>query len=622
MFRLSIRHSVEVTVVAAFLLARVGASPPPPIAPLPAAEASESTDLPGLPWSDREAKPLIQVRPISPDGHFQDSTATEALNFACASDPTQLRVFFEAQALPFKLDLVRKIKGKKCHIYYQATIQGFRADPDDFPVERLMFDYATIRFLAQESFLFGDTLDIIRSVSNQLELPPTFHITLQGLNTDRLFDKVKTLYFGNKADQVSLKSRRGDSHVAWAQDYVKSGRVETERLVLVPHQIYEGKSESAEQFRGLLDTLLEDEEDFKSSHLSWEGGDLQFTLHPRDPKKLVLFYGNGAKDYWGKGLTPAEYAYVLKQEFGADLAVDLSDMAPHVDYFVSFLPAERIALVSEPLDSDLPVALDALRSLIKRFERTSSPPKELLELLSLLVTQDGSKKGEISRLMDRIWEVQGEWSLGFDSAVMGRVSSYVSHSCSSETSQCLSLEGQIKLVHEDLPLLKDWVRVALDIKSERQLIVSHLAIIESQFAKPQKKRRKQLEEKIGLLEELGFRVVRVPRISGTSPIGAAWPGISYVNGLLIDKTFFVPKFGLGDSEDRLLKRLASQLPDSYTLVPVYSQHSLLHNGGIHCIAGILRGLPGSVRSNLTTKASKLTTGVERSLFGVDELPAF
>jgi hypothetical protein len=95
-----------------------------------------------------------------------------------------------------------------------------------------------------------------------------------------------------------------------------------------------------------------------------------------------------------------------------------------------------------------------------------------------------------------------------------------------------------------------------------------------------------------------------------------------VNGLLIDKIFFVPKFGLGDSEDRLLERLASQLSDSHTLVPVYSQHSLIHNGGIHCISGILRGLPGSGRSNLTTKTSKFTKGVERSLLGVDDLPAF
>ena len=40
------------------------------------------------------------------------------------------------------------------------------------------------------------------------------------------------------------------------------------------------------------------------SRLSWEGGDLQFTRDPRDPRRLVLFYGSFAKPYWAETLTP------------------------------------------------------------------------------------------------------------------------------------------------------------------------------------------------------------------------------------------------------------------------------------------------------------------------------
>ena len=70
----------------------------------------------------------------------------------------------------------------------------------------------------------------------------------------------------------------------------------------------------------------------------------------------MLVYRDAARGYGGEHLDDDEYEYVLKREFGADSAIDLSEIVPHVDYFVSFLPAARTALVAQPLIGSREVA--------------------------------------------------------------------------------------------------------------------------------------------------------------------------------------------------------------------------------------------------------------------------
>src|SRR5262249_587713 len=149
----------------------------------------------------------------------------------------------------------------------------------------------------------------------------------------------------------------------WPQDYLKSGSSKGERKILLPYRLYEGKRDYGELYEPLLDGL--NEQRFVRSKLSWEGGDLQFVLDPKNPRKTILFYGQSGRAYWGQGLTAEEYAYVLKLEFGADSAVDLSDFVSHADYLVSFIPRENIALVSEPLRDNYSVAGTAVERLLE-----------------------------------------------------------------------------------------------------------------------------------------------------------------------------------------------------------------------------------------------------------------
>jgi agmatine/peptidylarginine deiminase len=79
-----------------------------------------------------------------------------------------------------------------------------------------------------------------------------------------------------------------------------------------------------------------------------------------------------------------------------------------------------------------------------------------------------------------------------------------------------------------------------------------------------------------------------------------------VNLLLVDKTLFVPTFGLGKAEDDIVAKLAKQLPEGHTLHPVYSRHALMYNGGVHCSFGIFRSAPGATdaRGDLASTTSE------------------
>lgn len=109
----------------------------------------------------------------------------------------------------------------------------------------------------------------------------------------------------------------------------------------------------------------------------------------------------------------------------------------------------------------------------------------------------------------------------------------------------------------------------------------------------------RMEEKIRELQQLGFRVIRVPRIGGGLDSHAAWAGISYVNAALIDETLFVPVFGLGAPEQKFIDLLQAQLPAQYRVVPVFARYSQLYNGGAHCILAFLR----DPELNVTTEAA-------------------
>jgi Porphyromonas-type peptidyl-arginine deiminase len=300
--------------------------------------------------------------------------------------------------------------------------------------------------------------------------------------------------------------------------------------------------------------------------------------------------GDSAKAYWGESLTLREYEYVLKLEFGADRAVDLSKLVSHVDYFVAFLARENIALVSQPLTENYDAARAALDVLVKHYDPVV--PAELQQLDRLFVDRQHAFRdelGAVRKTLARAKKAVPGWPVIEDGALAYRLGQYLTKNCASSPQECLLAGPRLSnLLHADLPLARRWVTAARRGRSDQHLVPQLLSVIESQLPGFRIETQPRIDAAVAVLEGLGFRVIRVPRLGGDRSLAVPWSGISYANAVVIDDQLFVPEFGLGKFEQKFFTHLQSELPSHYTVVPVYARHMMLFNGGTHCVLAIVR----------------------------------
>ncbi|GAB4108940.1 MAG: hypothetical protein Kow001_08010 [Acidobacteriota bacterium] len=518
-------------------------------------------------WMVRE-----EVVPSSPD--FREAVEPGALRRACASNVEALERFFTERGLPFQRELLRRNGRSFCHILYEPTLPGFRIAAETDPVRTLLVDYDATRFVTRGSEELGDSLDVLRAILQSMENPPPVTMTLNHSLHAAYHASARSRHFGAEARLVNLApSPVLRPYNPWAQDFVKSGRVGGELRGLVPRRLYEGSSENGPVYELLLDQIAAGMAGFARSRLSWEGGDLMAVRDPGHPERLLLVHGDAARPYLGD-LTPAEYAYVLKLEFGADATLDLSGLAAHVDFAVNFLAGSKVALLARPLTGNHNLAREALASLIGRFN--GSPHAELAELRSLLAAREHASASELRRALRRALDARPAWVLPpVDDAL-------------SEAAGSLTLFEVNRLLAGDPERAREQVFRGWSRLSGSQIIDAHLALVASQLHGSSSDLRKRLEHAGRTLERLGFQVVEVPTIQVDPDLGIQWAGLSHVNFVNLEGKIFLPRFGFGAEEDALFDRLQDSLPAGYTVVPVYAQHLLLHNGGLHCMFGIIR----------------------------------
>jgi hypothetical protein len=530
---------------------------------------------------------------IEPTADYPDAIAENSLGLACFDTVRELRSFFENRNLPFEQELVRKVQGRKCHIFYEPTVAGFRASPDDEPVEELYTNVDLLKFISKNEKSYGYITDIIKTFMANVSRPLAFHLGISLEHSPEVYDSAIRFHFPESGHRIYLHDARLKEGREWVQDYLKGGSANGKRIILVTRNSYEGDPDKAGLNRSLIESFKTPQ--FVRSKLSWEGGDLQFVRNPRQPVKMLLFYGGSAFNYWGTNLTEKEYAYVLKLEFGADQAIDFSLVAPHVDYFLSFLPQERIALVGMPLVGDYDVACDALNLLKAEF--SVDVPSEILEIEKILYDRKFSSKKVRERLLQAVnaaKEVHADWGLPpMNSLFLAELNKFLATRCKGESYGCfedgrLSIKAQKLLLEENPDLLRDLVDVARIIRASQDFVLSCLMIIEGQMRELDPERKALRESKVRELQKLGFRVVRMPQIGGESDLQSDWAGISYVNNLVVDNAFFLSIFGLDSLERRLVCLLEKELPDRYQIIPTFAQHMILYNGGIHCLFGIVR----------------------------------
>lgn len=529
------------------------------------------------------SKNAVELRPVSPPA-YPDSVRPGALRWACASGISDLAAFFNQRQLPF-VSAMARVKGEqKCHLYYEPTVRGFRAVPDDAPVTELLASLDTLSFLAKRSEVIGDGLDILKQALPRSPRPLQITLALGGDVEDRYYSDAIAHHFPSSGHKFRRYSTATEDYDPWMQDMLKYGSTGSTVRILVTRQAYEGKANTGSDLLPML-TSLKDER-FARSNLSWEGGDLQFALDPRDATKLVLFYGTTAKRYWGAELTRDEFAYVLKIEFGADTLVYLGDVTPHVDYALGILPADRIALVSTPICGNRELARSALDVLLATYGPDTPP--ELRQIEHLWTKTDATGLDQAQEWLQRAKQAEGGWARKADKDVVSKIDSYLVAACPKDPKACLRGTGLAGLLTQHLSLLQSWVKAETRASTERHLARRMLAVIEGQLSPCNPSMEERLRANAMLLEQMGYRTIRVPYIPGSAAKMAEWAGISYINAVAVDRTLFVPQFGLGRIEKAWFDTLARDLPESYRVVPVQARAVLLANGGVHCVTAIGR----------------------------------
>ncbi|MCG6928477.1 MAG: agmatine deiminase family protein [Acidobacteria bacterium] len=524
----------------------------------------------------------VELTRVPTSSSWPGATQEDALRLACSPSVEELEGFFRREGLPFRRDLVRS-GPEACHVFYRPTVPGFRASPDDDPLREILFDADALTYLATAPVNRGESLGAMTQVLRRIRRPLDVGVLLHRIHEEPAYERATARAFGDTPHRVRLRERGVERNFWWVQDYVKSGASARGETILIPHRLFEGRSENANVYDPLLEHLSEDDRVVRSN-LSWEGGDLQFTRDPRDPGKLVLYYGSFVKPYWGESLSPKEFEHVLMLEFGADRAVDLGGLAPHVDYFVSFLPRGPAALVSVPRSGDLDLARAVVETLRTRL--AGDEPQVLVDLGEAL-SSPAPDPAEIARLVHQARGEQGGWSFAVDAGLFDRTEALVARVCPDEE-DCFDAEDQVRLAQADPDLFEEWIHSVQLARDEQRVVAAHLDLLESQIEVIPGEIEERTREKIAELESLGFQVIQVPAYRVNLQQKRTWPGISYVNALVVDEQVFVPRFGLGEVEDGIFRLLDGRLPSGYSIVPIDAQRVLIRNGGLHCLAGLIR----------------------------------
>lgn len=528
----------------------------------------------------------VSVRDLHPHSEYESAAAPRVFQLACSSEYDALFAYFTGRRIPFDAEAVRRVGGQSCHILYEPTVPGFRAHPVSAEVRGLYLSLPQMRILAAPGTAIGDGLDIAKSVLAQT--PAALHVNLNSaVSVPRpQFDSAVGRHFPNTRHHIAVVENPEVDVISWSQDYIKSGVRRGETHLLVPYRVFEGVKANGAKFKPLLDALAAP--DTTRSRLSWEGGDLLFVRHPLHPDRLVMFYGDAARPYWGGDLTNEEYAYVLRREFGADESIYFGGIAPHVDYTVSFLPGEQIAIVAQPVANNLEIARAAVRMLSLTF---SNPVPPLLVQFEAALARPDSLAGNEKRIRELIKAARTEsanWSLPVDGEAYERIQEHIEQHCATDVRACTDSRQLGAMAAKQASLFAIWVEMAATLRAAELLPGAMLSVIEDQLPGETKNRERVLLGKVEKLTKMGFRVIRAPWIGGEMSGQQAWAGISPVNLLRLDRRVFLPVFGLGPEEQRLVELFARQLPAHYEVRPVFARAALLQSGGVHCLMGIVR----------------------------------
>ncbi len=532
----------------------------------------------------------VTLVPIPNVRQFPEATEPGVITYACSQSAESLAAYFHSQGLRFEPSLVRKQQSfRACHIHYRPTVAGFRAAPDDRPITALHAAANPMSFIVGRQPT-GDTLDVLKVVLPKLVPPIEVVLRVSGGFDQRNWPAALDRHFPDGMSRPKLRPSGALHDHPWVQDHMKSGQAGGRLCILTPRRLFEGRASDGEANVPLLDNMKSDI--FVRSRLSWEGGDLQVVGDPRKPGDTILFHGQTARLYWGADLEPREVSWILRTEFGTDSVIDLSSVGPHADYLVSFLPADSIALVAQPVYGSTNL-IDAVLHELERLNGAGS--MTALRERTWRLLSDGADDQSIQAITRIVAALRARLSSlppPADEELDNALVAYEAQYCPGNPDRCFDGLGKNRM----LAVAPDLLRRATDHATaveQRNLATNRLlALFEAQLPGAPPLYRSELEQVAAMVRRLGFRVIRVPFLPVWHEM-APWAGISYVNLLAVNRALFVPQFGLGKFEEKLYSDLRGKLARGYEVVPAPSRALLLDNGGVHCVFGIVRSVePG------------------------------
>lgn len=504
--------------------------------------------------------------------------ATGALSFACAEDPERLAAYFRGRQLRFQPNLLRTLHGLRCHIEFKPSLPGFRAAPDDAPPTELTFAVDTVSALADNPTAAGSSFHLATALLANLATPARFRFIVTA--TPPGFEQHLAATGKPRGHTIQLVTAPSATSHPWPQDYLKAGYHHGQPRYLVPYRSFEGRRSMALESEPLLEAIATERN--VRSQLAWEGGDLQFASDPHRPGRLVLYYGTTAKRYWASALNMREFEYVLLQEFGADAAYYLGDLTPHVDYLVSFLPRQRAVLVADAVCGNLALAREAMNQLARLYEG-GAPPR-------IRALQDALRAGlpQAAPLLADAEQAIRQQPVA-NRTLSPDVNRLIHNRCPTSPDACLQPPLLTTLLAAHAGALRQWSNDAAIQESARLLPGRLLQLIRSQVEPCDADWVRRLDMAADLFRARGYAVVRAPYPGVLPSVPNSWPGLSYVNNLVMGDQIWLPAFGLGAVEQEWFRRIAAQLP-AYRLQPLPARRLMLANGGLHCAAAIGRAL--------------------------------
>ena len=299
------------------------------------------------------------------------------------------------------------------------------------------------------------------------------------------------------------------------------------------------------------------------SRLSWEGGDLQFTRDPRDARRLVLYYGQLREALLGGDAHAARVRVRARRWSSAPTARSTSaGSRPTSTTSCRSCPGRAWRSSAFPSRATSAVARAAVDALLARFG--GREPRSLVELRDQLSSPMPDLR-RARQALERARRQQPDWQLAVDPALPERMRSLVARRVPRRRGLPLRRPTSCGCSRRTPPRSRSGStrrsRRATSRLSSRPTSTSSRA---SSIRCPRACVDVTLE-KIGRARgRWASGSIRIPAFRVDLNATRDWPGISYVNALVVDRQIFVPRFGLGAVEDRLFREVGAQLPAGYS----------------------------------------------------------